>query len=152
MARVEVTTHVEAEPARVWAVLTDWESQAEWMRDAVEVTILSPHREGVDVVVRCRTRIAAGLVVNDDLITTEWDAPRVLGVRHTGWLIRGVAAFELQPTAHGTHVTWWEEIDPPLGFVGEAAVGLIAVPLVTRVFRSSLAGLKHLCESPTATS
>lgn len=150
MARIEVSTHVEADPARVWALLTDWEAQVDWMRDAVDVSVRGDRREGVGVVLRCRTRIAAGLTVDDDLVTTAWDEPRRLEVRHTGWLIRGLAAFELEPTAHGTRVTWWEEIDPPLGPLGEALARLLAVPLVTRVFRSSLAAFKRRCESPAA--
>ncbi|HVM00310.1 MAG TPA: SRPBCC family protein [Egibacteraceae bacterium] len=147
MARIEVTTHIEADPARVWEVLVDWEGQSRWMRDARSVTVLSPNREGTDVVVRCRTDIIGGLVVTDDMVTTEWDEPRVIGIRHLGWLIRGVGAFELAPTRHGTLFTWWEEIDPPLGPLGEAVTTLAVVPRVRRVFRGSLAALKRVCES-----
>lgn len=158
MARIEVTTHIEAGPQRVWDVLTDWEGQARWMRDAHSVRVLSPHREGVDVVVRCRTDVFGGLwgpsrrgssrlAVDDDMVTTEWEEPRVIGIRHLGWLIRGVGAFELSPTDHGTHFTWWEEIDPPLGPLGEAVATVAVVPAVRRVFRASLAGLKRVCES-----
>lgn len=158
MARIEVTTHIEADPEQVWEILTDWEGQPRWMRDAHSVTVLSPHREGVDVVVRCRTDVIGGLrgarrrggsllIVDDDMVTTEWERPRVLGIRHLGWLIRGVGAFELAPTAYGTHLTWWEEVDPPLGAVGEALATVAVVPPVRRVFRASLAGLKRVCES-----
>ncbi len=62
MARIEVTTHIEADPEQVWEVLIDWEGQPRWMRDAHSVTVLSPHREGVDVVVRCRTDVIGGLL------------------------------------------------------------------------------------------
>lgn len=158
MARIEVTTHIEADPDRVWEVLVDWEGQPRWMRDAHSVRVLSPHREGVDVVVRCRTDIIGGLrgarrrggsllVVDDDMVTTEWEPPRVIGIRHLGRLIRGVGAFELKPTAQGTHFTWWEEIDAPLGPIGEALATVVVVPVVRRVFRASLAGLKRVCES-----
>lgn len=165
MARIEATTHIEADPARVWEVLVDWEGQARWMRDAHSVTVLSPQREGVGVIVRCRTNLLGGirqaggaqprrrgglLTVTDDMVTTEWEEPRVIGIRHLGWVIRGVGSFELAPTAHGTHFTWWEEVDPPLGFVGEAVTTVAAVPFVQRVFRSSLAALKRLCESTAA--
>lgn len=158
MARIEVTTHIEADPDRVWEVLVDWEGQPRWMRDAHSVRVLSPHREGVDVVVRCRTDIIGGLrgaqrrggsllVVDDDMVTTEWERPRVIGIRHLGRLIRGVGAFELKPTSEGTHFTWWEEIDAPLGPIGEALATVVVVPVVRRVFRASLAGLKRVCES-----
>lgn len=158
MARIEATTHIEADPQQVWDVLVDWEGQARWMRDAHSVTVLSPHREGVDVTLRCRTDIVGGLrgahrpggsllMITDDMVITEWEEPRIIGIRHLGRVIRGVGAFELAPTANGTHFTWWEEIDAPLGALGEAVTTVAVVPVARRVFRASLAGLKRVCES-----
>lgn len=146
MARIEAITHIEAPPKRVWDVLVDWEGQTSWMRDALEVEVLSDHREGPGVVVRCRTNIA-GAAVDDHMETTEWVEHEIIGVRHTGRVIRGIGAFELEPTAHGTKFTWWEEIDTPGGDLGDALVGVLVVPWIRRVFRTSLAGLKRVCES-----
>jgi hypothetical protein len=67
-------------------------------------------------------------------------------VRHTGRLIRGYGAFDLEPTPSGTRVVWWEEVDPPLGPVGEALTSMVVVPVANRVFQASLARLKALCE------
>ncbi|HVM18369.1 MAG TPA: SRPBCC family protein [Egibacteraceae bacterium] len=145
MARIEVATHVEAPRERVWQVLTDWEGQPDWMVDASSVRVLGERRSGAGVQLRCRTNIL-GALVDDDLEITEWDEPSVLGVRHLGWVIRGVGAFELAPTAHGCHVTWWEEAQVPFGAVGDAAAGIVVVPWVTRVFRRSLARLKRVAE------
>lgn len=139
-------THIEASPERVWQVLVDWEAQPAWMVDARSVEVTSSRREGLGVVLRCRTDLA-GLVVTDVMETTEWEDGRVVGVRHTGWLLHGVGAFELEPTDSGVRFTWWEEIDPPLGAVGDMAVTLLAIPFVRRVFRRSLGNLKRLCES-----
>lgn len=146
MARIEATTHIEAPIERVWQVLIDWERQPDWMVDARSVEVVSQHREGPGVVLRCATDIA-GVVVNDEMETTEWEHQRIVGVRHTGWVVRGVGAFELQPTEAGVHFTWWEEIDAPLGPLGEAAATLLAAPILRRVFRRSLARLKRTCES-----
>lgn len=147
MARIEAATHIEAPPSRVWEVLLDWEGQPRWMRDARSVEVVSAHRTGPDVVVRCRTDIALGIVVTDEMVTTEWKDERLVGVRHTGWPIRGVGAFEMEPTRHGTHFTWWEEVSAPLWGLGEAVTTLLVVPPVQRLFRSSLAALKHVCET-----
>lgn len=145
MARIEERTHIEAPVERVWEVLLDWEGQARWMADARSITVLTPQREGPDVLFRCRTDLL-GFVVNDDLVVTEWVPFERIGTRHVGRLIRGIGGFELRPSAHGTVFTWWEEVDAPLGPVGEAVATLAVVPWVSRTFRRSLAALKRVCE------
>ncbi len=146
MARIEAATHVEATSARVWQVLIDWEGQARWMQDAEQVEVLSGRREGVGVVIRAKTDLF-GLSVDDNMEVTEWEPERILGVRHLGRVFSGVGAFELIPTSYGVHLVWWEELDPPLGAVGELAAQLFVVPVVERVFRRSLASLKRVAES-----
>lgn len=143
--RVSVDTHIEAPAERVWQVLVDWDLQPRWMVDARTVEVIGDRREGVGTQLRCPTELVFGLVVTDHLEVVEWEPPRLLGVRHTGPVIHGVAAFELEPTPHGTHLRWWEEIDPPLGPVG-ALGGMLVEPLVRRLFRRSLAGLKRVVE------
>jgi uncharacterized membrane protein len=147
MARIEVSTVIEAPVERVWDVLTDWEAQPRWMVDARSVTVLTPHREGRGVVLSCRTAIAGGLAVNDRMVTTEWLERSKIGVRHLGPLIRGIGAFDLEPTPEGTRFRWWEELDPPLGRLGDLVARMVVVPAVARVFRSSLVRLKALCEA-----
>lgn len=153
--RVSVDTHVEAPPRQVWQVLIEWETQPEWMVDARAVEVVGERREGVGTRLRCPTDLACGLVITDVLEVVEWRPPHLLGVRHTGAMIRGVAAFELRATPHGTHLRWWEAIDPPLGPLGWVG-GLVAAPLVRRMFRASLGRLKRLVEQrggePGATS
>lgn len=146
MARIEATTHIEAPIERVWEVLVDWEEQPRWMVDARSVEVRTSHRQGTGVVLRCATDIA-GFVITDDMEITEWEPPRLIGVHHLGRIIRGVGAFELEPTAHGTRLVWWEEMDAPFGPVGEALATLLVVPYVRRVFRASLAGLKRASQA-----
>ena len=149
MARIEVVTHVEAPPERVWEVLTDFERQGDWMSDLRDIRVVGDQREGVGVRISCLTDIL-GVAVRDDMVVTEWEPAKALGVRHLGNLIAGVAAFELSPTPYGTRVEWWEEADVPLGSVGNAAAQLTVVPWVTRVFRRNLAGLKRRSEASDA--
>lgn len=152
MARVEAVTHVEAPPERVWAALVDWESQPAWMADAHWVRLLSEQREGVGTRLRCRTDIAFGLRVDDDMVITGWQPSEVMEVTHEGPVIRGVGAFELSPTAHGTRLEWWEEFSAPLGAPGELVAGLLVVPWLRPVFRRSLSALKRLVEGGRADS
>lgn len=148
MARIEESVVIAAPPGRVWAVLTDWEGQARWMHDARSVRVLGERREGPGVVLRCATDLF-GVVVDDDMEVVEWVEGERIGVRHLRMLIRGVGAFELHPAGDGTRFIWWEEIEVPLGTVGDALAQVLVAPLVARVFRRSLAALKGICEQPT---
>jgi carbon monoxide dehydrogenase subunit G len=138
--------------AQVWDLLIDWESQPEWMQDARSVTVTSPHRSGVGVTVEVPTDIALGIVVLDVMEVTEWVAHRRIAVRHTGRVIKGSGAFEISPTrlpggGEGTIFTWTEDIDVPLGRVGDLVIRFTAVPIVAAVFRRSLRALKRVAEA-----
>ena len=146
VARVSESIHVEADQKTVWSVLVAWEDQPRWMVDAKSVVVLSPHREGTGVVLRCVTNIALGRTVRDDVTVTEYQEPEMLGVRHLGPWYQGIGAFELTETTDGTLVQWWEEVQAPLGRVGEAAATAL-MPYVSRVFRRSLAQLKQVAEA-----
>jgi carbon monoxide dehydrogenase subunit G len=146
MARMEAVEHIEADPARVWDVLVDWEGQTRWMRDAQSVRVVSPHRDGVDVVVRARMT-TLGVPIVDEMVTTQWLPAQCLAVRHLGPVIHGVGAFELHETAHGTRIVWWEEAQAPLGWLGESVAQALVAPYVERVFRADLALFKRVCES-----
>jgi hypothetical protein len=111
------------------------------------VSVLSRHRVGPDVVVRCLMGIKRPFVITDDMITTEWYEHSTIGVRHLGKLIRGIGAFDLEAVPAGTRVVWWEEVDPPLGSVGEIVTTTLVAPLVSRMFKASLSRLKALCEA-----
>lgn len=143
--RVEVSRYVFAPPHVVWAVLTDWERQADWMVDARSVTVTSEHREGTGVTVRCPTNVL-GVTVDDEMRVTEWVDGERLTVEHLGALITGSGTFELEPTSVGTRIVWSEQIDPPLGPVGELGARLVVKPYVERLFSRSVGNLKQLCE------
>ena len=152
MARVEERTHIHRPVAAVWDLLVRWEHQPEWMQDARSVTVTSPQREGVGVTISVPTDIAFGIVVTDVMEVTRWDPQQRIDVRHTGRVIRGHGAFELHPTrlpdgGEGTLFTWWEEVDAPLGRLGDRAAQLLVMPWVSRVFRRSLRALKAHAEA-----
>lgn len=143
--RVEVSRYVFAPPDIVWAVLTDWERQADWMVDARSVTVASGHRQGTGVRIVCPTNVL-GLTVRDEMEVTGWVAGERLTVEHLGSVITGTGTFELEATPVGTRIVWWEEVDPPLGAVGELGARLVVRPYVERLFSRSLDHLKRLCE------
>lgn len=144
MPRFEVTAKIDASVDRVWDVLTDWEGSQEWMVDATAVDVLGDRREGVGTRVRAVTRIA-GIALTDEMTVTRWDPPRLLVVRHHRWPIRGVAWWELTPNADATAFVWAEEIDPPLGPLGELA-GIVLRRPIERVLARSVAKLSAVAE------
>ena len=144
MALFRVTTRIDAPPSRVWDVLCDWEGSAEWMVDATTVSVLSPQREGVGTRVRAITRIA-GIALTDVMVVTRWEPPLLVEVQHVGRPIRGLAWFELTPDGRGTRFEWAEELDPPLGPLGELG-GVVLRSPIERVLRKSLVKLRAVCE------
>jgi uncharacterized protein YndB with AHSA1/START domain len=128
MARFAVSIHIDAPPERVWDVLADWEGSAAWMVDATVVEVVGTQREGVGTRVRAVTRIA-GVPLTDKMIVTRWEPGSLIQVIHVGWPIRGPAWFELTPEGGGTLFHWVEELDPPLGPVGEAGARLLRRPI-----------------------
>jgi uncharacterized protein YndB with AHSA1/START domain len=148
--RLEVERRVAAPRATVWRVLTHWERQPEWMLDAKAVEVLTPDRTGEGVTIRCPT-LLLGVTVDDIMRVTGWREGEYLEVTHLGRVITGSGAFELSDTADGgTIVLWWEEIDPPLGAVGEWGATRLILPILRRVFGRSLARLGALAEREAA--
>lgn len=143
--RVEVTREVGAPRRTVWGLLVDWERQAEWMVDARTVEVTSAVRRGVGVRLSVPTKVL-GITIEDVLEVTAWEEPQRLAVRHVGSLVAGQAAFELIPSQRGTRVAWWEEVDVPLGVVGELGARLLVRPYLAWLFRRSLDNFARLCE------
>lgn len=142
---VEVSRYVFADDDLVWRVLTDWERQPEWMVDAEDVEVLSETRAGVGVRLRCPTNVL-GFTVDDVMEITVWEEQRRLAVSHLGRVVTGSGEFLLEGTQVGTRVTWREQIDPPLGVVGEVGARTLVEPYVRHLFGRSLDGLKETCE------
>ncbi len=148
--RIEVETTIEAPRPVVWDVLTQWERQPEWMLDAKDVIVESDHREGEGVTIRCPTNLL-GVTVQDVMRVTGWRDGSYLEVTHLGKIITGTGAFELRDHPEGTHLLWWEEIDPPMGAFGAWGAETFVKPVIDRIFARSLRNLKRVAEEDAAT-
>jgi carbon monoxide dehydrogenase subunit G len=149
--RLELTQPIAAPREVVWSVLTTWERQPEWMLDAKAVHVLTPERTGVGVTIRCPTNLL-GVTVQDVMRVTGWDEPSYLEVTHLGRIITGTGAFELaEDGPEATIVTWWEEVDPPLGVLGEWGASALVLPVLRRIFTRSLRNLAELAEREART-
>lgn len=143
---LRATTRIHASPARVWEVLCDWEGSAEWMVDATTVEVLGAQRSGVGTRIRAVTTVA-GYPLIDVMRVTRWEPEHLIEVEHEGAPIRGIAWFELRPDDEGCAFEWAEELDPPLGPLGELGGRILRAPL-ERMLRKSTAKLRRRAELP----
>ncbi|MDP5183960.1 SRPBCC family protein [Blastococcus sp. BMG 814] len=122
--RVEVA----APPERVWAALTDWTRQGEWML-ATDVETVGGPAQGVGGRLAARTGLPlpgrARLGILDTMVITAWDPPRRVEVQHTGRLVRGPGIFEIEPRGEQSTFVWTERLDLPYGVLGR--VGWVLV-------------------------
>jgi carbon monoxide dehydrogenase subunit G len=105
----------------VWSVLVDWERQADWMRDADRVEVLTPHREGVGVTVDVRTRVFGIPVFTERLEVLDWDPPSRLVIAHRRF-VGGTGKWALEPADGGTRFTWSEDVSLSVPVLGELAL------------------------------
>ena len=127
-------------PAEAWAVLMDWERQADWMLDADRVTVVSEEREGVGVRLAVRTRIFGIPAFTEPMEVTGWDAPRRLDIRH-GSLVAGDGTWILEPVEGGTRFTWREDIRLAAPVVGGLAATLYR-PVMRVLMGRAMLGLR----------
>ena len=129
---VDVEAELDGPIDLVWAILTDWERQGEWMLEASDFVVVSPNREGVGVEAEATVTIG-GISTRDRVRVDVWDPPSHLGIEHLGW-VGGRGDLRMSQLPGGrTKLEWREELRPPLGPLG--AIGLrLFRPLMRRVF------------------
>ena len=145
MTAIRVSETIAAPPERVWAEIDDVGSHVRWMEDAVAIRFTSPGRTGVGTTFDCDTKVGP-FRLTDHMEVTEWDPPRVMGIRHVG-VVTGTGRFLLEPVGNGsaTAFTWAEDLRFPI-WMGGTAGGRAAAPLLRRVWRGNLANLKAMVE------
>jgi len=130
-----VSTEVEvAAPAwDVWAAVTDWERQDEWM---LGTTTRAQGREGVGQQLSAFTgRYGIGLL--DTMTVTEWVPPRRVVVEHTGPRVRGLGIIEVITLGpRSSRLLWREELDLPFGRLGRLGFPVVRPAVVAGVTAS----------------
>lgn len=138
--RVSAETVLPVPIERAWEVLTAWEDQPRWMRDADAVRVLGSRREGVGTQVAVRTRVLGVPLFTERLEVTIWEPPRRLVIAHRS-VVRGVGTWRLQPIEGGTWFTWTEELRLPIPGLGELILRAYR-PVLRRLMRRGLAALR----------
>ena len=127
----------------VWEVLTDWESQADWMPDVAWIRVLGPER-GEGARLEVRTKVFGLPATIDRIRVMVWDPPHELAVVHEG-VVRGRGSWVLEPVPPGTRLLWTEELQLPGGRAGDLAMRTYA-PWQTAMLRRSLSNLRRLVD------
>jgi uncharacterized protein YndB with AHSA1/START domain len=137
---------VEAPPGRVWAALTDWARQGEWILATDVRPVIGPAQGvGGRLVAVTGLPLPGGkrLGVVDTFEITRWEPPTRVDVLHTGRVVRGPGTFEVQPRGEHSTVVCTEVWYLPYGYLGVAG-WFLARPLVVRGLRTSLRRLAAL--------
>ncbi|MFL6204058.1 MAG: SRPBCC family protein [Acidimicrobiales bacterium] len=136
MARIKVSTVLDAPPDVVWADLADISTHVEWMADARAIRFLSPQTSGVGTRFECDTKVGP-LTLTDVMEITEWTPGRAMGVTHTG-LITGRGRFTLRKARRGrTRFQWKEELTYPTRLGGRFGA-LVSAPALRWVWKRNL--------------
>ena len=124
MAELVVTQPVAADQQTTWDALTDWDVHHRWM---LFTRAEGGHAEGESLA----AFTGVGKVgFTDTMRITVWEPPDRAVVRHTGTVVRGSGAFEVEAIAPGrSRVVWSEWIDLPLGVVGRLGWPVVRLPL-----------------------
>jgi hypothetical protein len=149
MTSIKVSVEIDAARDHVWSVVEPIERHVDWMHDAVAIRFEGDQTRGVGTRFLCDTKIGPIKLV-DRMEITEWQAPDVMGVRHTG-LVTGSGRFTLEPLDldRRTRFSWTESLSFPWwlgGRLGEVVGGRL---VLRRIWRRNLDNLRRLCEPST---
>jgi carbon monoxide dehydrogenase subunit G len=149
MAELVVSVEVLAPQAQVWAALIDWERHGDWMLFTT-VRRTAGTGDGVGTGIEGLTKLGP-LAIRDTMTFSQWEPPPANPARcvveHTGKLVRGAGAFEVEELGpNRSKVVWSEWVELPLGMLGE--IGWIGVrPLAALFLKVSLRRLATVVES-----
>jgi uncharacterized protein YndB with AHSA1/START domain len=138
--RVERSIVLPTPPERAWSVVTDWERQAEWMRDADEVRVVD-RRDGVGTGLVVRTRLFNVPALTERMEVVVWEPPHRLVLAHRR-VVRGLGVWRLLPDPTGTRFVWIEDVTLPVPVLGELAA-LVYRPFLRRVMAGSMEALRR---------
>ena len=118
MPALSLFVDVDAPAEATWGAAVDWATQGEWM---LGTTVRPTLNDGVGVGGRLEAFSGVGkLGFLDTMEITLWQPPRACHVLHTGRVVRGTGAFEVEPRGAGrSRFLWREDLDLPLGRLGQ---------------------------------
>ena len=144
MPRVHVSVLIDAPRDQVWAAVEDIASHVDWMLDAEAIRFVTAQRAGVGTAFDCDTKVGP-FRLTDRMTVVRWEPRRAMHVRHEG-LITGTGGFTLKRSRRRrTRFVWDEPLRFPWYFGGPLGA-LAAKPVLTAIWKRSLANLKAKVE------
>ena len=126
---------IAAPVQRVFAALTDWPAQGEWM---LGTRVRAVDGDGTGVGARLAAWTGAGPVgFLDTMTVTRWEPPHRVDVLHTGRVVRGTGTMEvLALPGDRSRFVWAEDLDLPLGALGRVGWMVVRPGFAAGVRRS----------------
>lgn len=145
MAKIRVSTLINASPTKVWQSIDDVATHVDWMHDATAIRFRGKRRSGVGTIFECDTRIGP-LTLTDIMEITEWEPRKRMGVVHRG-VVTGDGVFTLRKTRRGgTRFTWSERLSFPW-WMGGSIGATVGGEVLRYVWRRNLGNLKRRVEA-----
>lgn len=151
MIRLRLDIPIKADPAAVFAALTNWPAQGEWMLGTRVWVPEGASGRGVGGQIHAFTGVwRIGFL--DTMTITVWDEPKQVDVLHTGRVVRGTGTMVVKAgisDADGVPTSvfvWGEDLELPLGWLGRAGWVLVR-PLFVAGVRRSLQRFAALVEA-----
>lgn len=146
--RFEVRTSFAAPPRRMWDEMIDWERHAAWI-PATRIEVPDGDATAVGAEFTAFTGYGPATLVDRMRIThCAWDAAADRGaceVEKLGPVLRGRAAFTVEPAAGGCVVTWLEDVT--VRYLPRLAAPIVAA-LSAAGFRFGMRRLARIVAAP----
>jgi hypothetical protein len=121
---LELRVDVDAPEHETFAGAVDWAGQGQWMLGTT-VRPVSQGGQGVGARIEAWTGVGP-LGFLDTMEITRWEPPRSCHVLHTGKVVKGTGAFDVEPRGPGRSTfVWSEELELPLGVLGRLGWPLV---------------------------
>ena len=145
MPRLDASIDIKAPREKVFAFISDVESQPQWCKWAKDAEVTSPDRKGVGATDEMIMQVGPRKERVEGIVT-EYKEGQYFSRRHT----RGMEmseSYSVLPTADGSKVAWVIEYKPPMGAMGKMMDLIFMVRLFEQLQGDSLTNLKEVMET-----
>jgi hypothetical protein len=124
MTRVVYSVDIAAPAQQVFNAVVDWRGQDRWIP---LTTVRAGRQAGIAVGGEIAAYTGIGPIGFLDTMTiTRWDVPHRVDVLHTGNVVKGIGIMTVRSLdAQHSRFYWAEELEVPLGIVGQIGWQLI---------------------------